>query len=259
MLTSMFGISVVIITLNEEKNLSRCLQSIQEIADEILIVDSFSNDKTEEIARSFKARFIQNKFEDYVSQHTFADQHASNDLILTLDADEALSEELQKSIKEIKKDNPGFDGYFMNRMTNYCGKWIKHSGWYPDKKLRLYNRKKGQWAGQLVHEKFELQKETKTGYLKGDILHYSFYTIEEHIQQANKFSTLGAKVLATRNKKIPCFFLVMKPVAKFIRNYFFRLGFLDGFYGFTICYITAAETFYKYVKARHLILSGKKE
>jgi glycosyltransferase involved in cell wall biosynthesis len=254
----MTRISVVIITLNEEKNLPRCLNSVKDIADEILVVDSFSIDKTKEIAVSFGARFIQHKFENYVNQHDFADQHASHNFILTLDADEALSGELQKSIRQIK-DNPGFDGFIMNRITNYCGKWIKHSGWYPDKKLRLYDRRKGRWAGQLVHERFELHKNAKSGFLKGDILHYSFYTIEEHIQQANKFSTLGATALASRKKSIPCYYLVMKPVAKFIRNYFFRLGFLDGFYGYTICYIAAAETFYKYAKARHMLMSGKEK
>lgn len=250
-------ISAVIITLNEEKNILRCLESIENIVDEMVVVDSFSTDKTEEIARKKGARFIQNKFEDYVKQHAFADGHATYDYILTLDADEALSEDLKQSI-ELIKSSSNLDAYYMNRITNYCGKWIRHSGWYPDKKLRLYDRRKGHWAGQLVHEKFELDNNAKTGFLHGDILHYSFYTIDEHIQQANKFSSLGAQVLINNNKDVPLYHLIIKPLAKFFRNYFFRKGFMDGFYGFTICRITAAETFFKYAKAYHLKRSNTK-
>jgi glycosyltransferase involved in cell wall biosynthesis len=251
-------LSVVIITLNEERNIGRCIESVKPIADEILVVDSFSTDSTEEIVKSHNARFIQHTFVDYMDQHEFADKNASFDHILTLDADEELSEQLVSSIQVVKKYWK-CDAYFLNRMTNYCGKWIKHSGWYPDKKLRLYDRNKGKWIGRKVHERFTLIEGATTGHLKGDLLHYSFYTIEDHILQANKFSTLSAQALIEGGKKIPKYYLIMKPAMKFIRNYILKLGFLDGIYGFIVCWITATETFYKYVKAYHFQRSNRKK
>jgi len=251
-------LSVVIITLNEEKNIGRCIESVKSVADEILVVDSYSTDRTEEIVKSFEARFIQHQFVDYMNQHQYADQAATFDHILTLDADEELSEELINSIHTVKKYWKS-DAYFLNRMTNYCGKWIKHSGWYPDKKLRLYDRKKGKWIGKKVHERFTMIEGASTGHLHGDLKHYSFFTIEDHILQANKFSSLSAEALVEKGKRIPKYYLIMKPVMKFIRNYFLNLGFLDGIYGFVICRMTATETFYKYVKAYHQQRSNRKE
>lgn len=247
-------ISVVVITLNEERNIGRCLDSVAEVGDEIVVVDSFSTDRTKEICKSKGARFIPHKFEDYVDQHSFADAKAKFDHILCLDADEALSETLVQSIKVAKKYWKN-DGYFMNRMTNYCGHWIKHSGWYPDKKLRLYDRRKGKWIGQKLHERFTLTTGSSTGHLKGDIFHFSYYSIEGHILQANKFSSMSASVLVAKGKKIPRYYLVMKPVAKFFRNYILKFGFLDGIYGYVICSITANETFLKYLKAYHELQS----
>lgn len=243
-------LSVVIITLNEEKNIGRCIESVKAIADEILVVDSFSTDQTEDIVKKYGARFVQHEFRDYMDQHQFADETASFDHILTLDADEELTEALVRSIQVVKKYWK-CDAYFLNRMTNYCGKWIKHSGWYPDKKLRLYDRKKGKWIGKKVHERFTLIEGATTGHLNGDLRHYSFYTIEEHILQANKFSTLGAEALVEKGKKIPRYYLIMKPAMKFFRNYVLKMGFLDGIYGFIVCRITATETYFKYVKAYH--------
>ena len=250
-------LSVVIITLNEERNIARCIESALPIADEILVVDSFSTDRTEEIVRSYDARFIQHEFIDYMVQHEFADRNATYDHILTLDADEELSEQLVRSIKTVKTYWKG-DAYFLNRMTNYCGKWIKHSGWYPDKKLRLYDRNKGKWVGRKVHERFTLIQGATTGHLKGDLLHYSFYTIEDHILQANKFSTLSAQALIEQGRRIPKYYLIMKPAMKFFRNYVLKLGFMDGIYGFIVCWITATETFHKYVKAYHYQRSNRK-
>ncbi len=145
----------------------------------------------------------------------------------------------------------------MNRLTNYCGKWIHHCGWYPDTKLRLYNSAKGCWGGVNPHDKFEMNPDSTVGFLKGDLLHYSYYTVEEHIRQADKFSTIAAKELVSLGKTVSYFLIIVNPVAKFIRNYILRLGFLDGFYGFIICRIAAHETFQKYTKARQLKHSKK--
>ena len=134
----MTKLSVVIITFNEEKNIARCLASIENIADDIVVVDSFSTDKTEQICLKFKVRFIQHKFEGHIQQKNWALQHAKYPHVLSLDADEALDEKLKSQIESIK-GNWIADGYTMNRLTNYCGQWIKHCGWYPDKKLNNYD------------------------------------------------------------------------------------------------------------------------
>lgn len=244
-------VSVVIITLNEEKNIGRCIKSVQGVADEILVVDSFSTDNTEKIARELGANFVQNVFEDYVAQHVFADSKAQYDHILSLDADEMLSEELVSSIIHIKKYWKN-DGYYMNRMTNYCGQWIKHCGWYPDKKLRLYDRRKGKWSGKKIHEHFTLKQGCTTSHLKGDIQHYSFNTITEHVAQANKFTDLTAMAAFEKGKQPGLCKIFFNPAFKFIRGYFFNLGFLDGYYGYVICSISAHATFLKYSKLKQL-------
>lgn len=245
------GISAVIITLNEERNIGRCIDSVMDVADEILVVDSFSNDRTEEICKQKGVRFIQHKFEDYVKQHIYADGIATNDYVLSLDADEALSDELQKSILELKQ-NFWAKAYSMNRMTNYCGQWIKHCGWYPDKKLRLYNRNEGKWSGIKIHESIKLNDGVSVKQLKGDILHYSFYTISEHVAQANKFTDINAQVALEKGKSTGILKIFFSPVVKFVKDYFFNLGFLDGFYGFIICQISANATFLKYSKLKQL-------
>lgn len=244
-------ISVVIITLNEEKNIGRCLDSVMSIADEIIVIDSYSTDKTERIALEKGAVFIKNKFVDYVSQHEFADLQATNDYILSLDADEVLSDDLAKSIQSVKQ-YWNHDGFSMNRITSYCGKWIHHSGWYPDTKLRLYDRRKGQWIGKKIHERFALMDGCTKGHLNGDILHYSYHSISQHILQANKFTELTALAAFEQGKKSNLFKILFNPVFKFIRNYIIHLGFIDGYYGFIVCTISAHATFLKYVKLREL-------
>ncbi|MFI5196474.1 MAG: glycosyltransferase family 2 protein, partial [Chitinophagales bacterium] len=186
----MICISIVIITLNEERNLARCLDSVKDVADEIIIVDSYSTDNTTAIARNYNAKIIEHAFMGYGEQKNFADSQAAHDWILSLDADEALSPELQKSILEIKKD-PRYDVYQMPRLTNYCGRWIKHCGWYPDKKLRLFNRTTGAWKGGKIHEYWALH-DTKqnAGALQGNLLQYSYYSISDHIKVIDKFTEI---------------------------------------------------------------------
>jgi len=249
-------LSVVIITFNEERNIGRCIGSVREVADEIVVVDSFSTDRTREICENSGVKFIEHAFEGHIQQKNFAITQAKYPHQLSLDADEALSEELKAEILKIKNDWQ-YDGYRMNRLTNYCGKWIHHCGWYPDTKLRLYDSAKGSWGGTNPHDKFEMNPGSKVGFLKGDILHYSYYTVEEHIRQADKFSTIAAKELVSLGKTVTCFQIIVNPVAKFIRNYILRIGFLDGYFGFIICRIAAHETYLKYSKARQLKRSKK--
>ena len=244
----MIQLSVVIITFNEEKNIARCLDSVKDVADDIIVVDSFSTDKTEEICKSKGARFIQNKFVGHIEQKNFAITQAKFAHILSLDADEALSEELKKNILETKK-NWKHDGYYMNRLTNYCGQWIHHCGWYPDKKVRLFDSRKGKWGGMNPHDKYEMADgDNATGFLKGDILHYSYYSVDGHYTQAEKFSTVAASEMKKTGREISFPMIYIKMCFKFFRNYFLKLGFLDGKYGYVVCKITAWETYLKYSK-----------
>lgn len=248
----MLPLSAVIITFNEEKNIGRCLDSLVGIADDIVVVDSFSTDRTEEICRSKGARFIHHAFEGHIQQKNWAITQARYPHILSLDADEALDESLKKSILQVKRDWKK-DGYYMNRLTNYCGKWIRHCGWYPDKKLRLWDSRKGHWTGINPHDKYELfAGDAHTAHLKGDILHYSFYTIEQHRRQVDYFTDISSKALFQKGKRATFFHLLVNPVVKFLRDYFFKLGVLDGYYGFIVCLISAKATYLKYSKLRKL-------
>lgn len=247
-------ISATIITFNEEKNIERCLKSLHGIADEIIVVDSNSTDKTVEICEQYNARVFQNPFEGYSQQKNFAVSKSSYDIILSLDADEALSDKLRSSILEVK-ENWKNNAYNFNRLTNFCGSWIKNGGWYPDKQLRLWDKNWGSWNKNKIHEKVEIKSNAKLGFLKGDLLHYSYYTISEYISQLNKYSDLKAEELIRRNKKPNFLMLLFKPLIKFIINYFLKKGLLDGYYGFVLAVSSAYATFMTYVKLKHKLKS----
>jgi glycosyltransferase involved in cell wall biosynthesis len=251
------GISAVIIAYNEEKYIGRCLTSLRGVADEIVVVDSHSTDSTEKICAEHNVRFVKHPFEGYVEQKNFALTLASNDFILSLDADEALSDEMKKSILEIK-DNPQFDGYIFNRFQNYCGKWLKHSRSYPDRQLRLFNRTRGKWEGPNPHDKFKLKPGSKIKWLKGDLLHWNFATIEEHIEKMNKFTTIAANEYFKAGKKAGSFTGTAHMLWCFFRSYILRAGFLDGYMGYLSCSITAYSSLMKYSKLRRLVLEAKK-
>ena len=244
-------ISAVIITYNEEKNIGRCITSLEGIADEILVLDSFSSDDTEQICRDKGITFIQRAWQGYSESKNYANSQATYDYILSLDADEALSEDLQSSILQMKKDTP-LDGYYMNRLTNYCGQWIHHCGWYPDQKLRLWNRGKGSWQG-LIHESVSLEAGSNTTILDGDLLHYSFTSIHDHIMTADKFSRIAAEIAFKNGKKANLLTdIIINPLFTFFRKYFLQLGILDGYYGYIICRMSAFANFLKYSKIREL-------
>ena len=244
-------ISGVIITYNEERNIGRCLDSLKDICDEIIVVDSFSSDDTERICKEFDVRFIQNEFKGHIQQKNFAADQAKNDIILSLDADEALSPELTDSIRWIKNHWEN-SAYEFNRHTNYCGQWIKHCGWYPDTKIRLWDRKIGRWGGINPHDSVEIQSEIQPIRLKGDLLHYSYYTIEEHILRSAKYAKISAQALNLMGKKASILKMLGSSGFRFIQDYFFRLGFLDGFYGLLICATNSHSTFLKYAYLRSL-------
>ncbi|HRH11317.1 MAG TPA: glycosyltransferase family 2 protein [Bacteroidia bacterium] len=246
----MIKLSVVIITFNEEKNIERCLLSVKEVADEVVVLDSFSKDATEEICARHGVKFFQHAFDGHIQQKNRAITYASNHHVLSLDADEALDKELIGSILEVKK-NFAKSGYYMNRLTNYCGHWVKHCGWYPDKKLRLWDRTKGEWRGINPHDKYQMFEGDKvTGHLKGDILHYSYFTAQDHYKQVEHFTNIAAKAYFEKGKKAPFYKLIVNPIAKFIDHYLLHLGFLDGKAGFQISKISAYATYLKYKKLK---------
>lgn len=246
----MIKLSVVIITFNEERNLARCLESVKDIAHEIIVVDSFSTDGTLAIASAHNARIISQAFEGYGQQKNSGTQHAANDWILSLDADEQLTPELKRSIVAVMKA-PEYNVYQMPRLTNYCGKWIRHCGWYPDRQTRLYNRTKGAWKEQKVHEYWQLNNAGDTkGLLKGDLLHYSFASISEHLKKIEKYSELAALAAVANGKNASLFKILVSPKWHFFTEYIIKLGFLDGFYGFVICKLSAYAAFAKYSKIR---------
>jgi glycosyltransferase involved in cell wall biosynthesis len=251
-------LSVTIITFNEENNIERCITSVQSIADEIIVVDSYSTDTTKQICLKLGVDFIENKFEGHIQQKNFAISLTNNDYVLSLDADEALSDKLKQSIEALKKAENLKEIYSFNRLTSYCGKWIKHCGWYPDRKVRLWNKNYGQWGGVNPHDKVSYKENSTIGHLEGDLLHYSFESIESHIRTANNFSTIAAKEAVKNGKKANLIIhIVLNPIYTFISKYFFRFGFLDGFYGFVICYLSAVSNFLKYSKIRQLNNNGR--
>ena len=247
----MIKLSVIIITFNEEVNIERCLRSVQNIADEVIVVDSFSSDNTEEICKRYEVTFIQNKFEGHIEQKNWALGKANFDYVLSLDADEAVSEELEKSILEVKSDWKS-NTYKMNRLTNYCGDWIKHGSWYPDIKLRLAKRDMVSWGGHNPHDKLISSKKEKATHLKGDILHYSYYSVEEHLAQQERFSTIAAQALYNRGKKAPFYKMFVNPMASLFKDIVVRSGYLDGIAGFKVAQISAMSVYWKYKKLRQL-------
>jgi glycosyltransferase involved in cell wall biosynthesis len=248
-------ISAVIITLNEEKNILRCLNSLKDGVDEIVVVDSGSSDDTVKIVQKFGAVVFEAEWKGYGGTKNFGNLSAKYDYILSIDADEELSDELKKSIINIKSDLK--DSYCFNRLTNYCGKWIYHCGWYPDKKIRIFNRLEAKWSKDTVHESLMFNLPVQTKQLQGNLLHYPFNSISEHLQRVDSYSEKAALDLAQKNIKFVLPSLLIKPILKFIQSYFIKLGFLDGFHGFCISGISAFDLFFRYAKLYQLQLDKK--
>ena len=247
----MIKLSAVIITFNEGKKIERCLQSLQEVADEIVIVDSLSTDNTKEICSRYNVKFVEQPFLGYKEQKNFAVSQTTHDYVLSLDGDEALSPELSKSILEVKKDFK-HDGYFVNRFNNFCGQWIKYSNWYPDRKLRLFKKGKGVWGGINPHDSYKMFLGTTTAKLKGDLLHWNYATYQEFNLKTDHFSSISAQSYFDLGRKAPLWRVFFNPTWAFFKSYILRKGFMDGFNGFVICYQTANITFLKYSKLREL-------
>lgn len=243
-------LAVVVITLNEERNIGRCLSSVKELADEIIVLDAFSTDKTREICEAHGARFIQRQWEGYSASKNYLNSLVESEYILSLDADEALSRELFEELKAEKAK--GFSGtYSVNRMTNYLGKWIRHSGWFPDIKPRLFPKEGSYWSGEYVHEEL-IHPESPQQLFKGVLEHYSYYSYEDHRARADKYSYLTAQKFNAAGKTAGILKPYLSAIARFISMYFLKLGFLDGWAGFKIAQISAQSNVVKYKELRRL-------
>jgi len=249
-------LSVVIICFNEEKNIGRCIQSVKPIADEILILDSHSSDQTVAVAESMGAVVKQEVFRGFIEKKNKAVELASYDFILSLDADEALDPLLTESIRRAKEEFK-VPAYRMNRCSNYCGQFIHHGSWYPDTKVRLFDRRLARWGGTNPHDKIILSEKVSPEHLKGDILHYSYHTVAEHVTQNNKLSTLAAEALFANGKRTSIFNIAARPLWAFLQSLIVRAGFLDGLFGWVIAVQIAHLTFLKHVKLYLLNKSAK--
>jgi glycosyltransferase involved in cell wall biosynthesis len=246
----MIKVSACIITLNEEHNLPRALRSLRDVADEVVVVDCGSTDQTKQIAKESGANFLVRQWSNYAAQKNYAAGISSYDWILSLDADEELSSELQKAILDWKRGEPEFGVYEFSRRAHYLGAWIRHSGWYPDRQRRLYRRNIAEFSG-IIHE--SLRFTGRVGRLPGDILHYTIGSFNEHKEKVERYSTLAAQqMLATGRKRWRAGVWLAAPWAA-IRCLILRLGFLDGYRGFLIAGMAARTVRLKYRKLKHLL------
>ena len=242
-------ISATIITYNEERNIARAIESLRS-ADEIVVVDSGSSDRTVEIAQNLGVRVIEHQWLGYAGQKNYAAEQASHDWILAVDADEALSEMLEAEIWQVKKNGPRFDAYSMPRLAQYLGKWILHSGWYPDRKVRLYDRRKAKWVGKYVHESVEVNG--SVGRLDANLLHYTCQSLSEHLRTMDRYTTLAAEELVSQKRQIGWYQLALDPVWTFFSTLVLKRGFLDGMEGMAIAWMGALYQFLKFAKARNM-------
>lgn len=251
----MSRLSVIIITYNEEENIKHCLESVQ-WSDEIIIVDSFSNDKTVEIAKEFTSKVFQNKWTNFSQQKNLALGKTSSEWVLNIDADERATPELKEEILTIlNSEFQSFDGYYIPRRNHYLGRWIRHCGWYPDYKLRLFQRGKGRFNERMVHESVVV--EGRKGYLKSCLNHYSYKNLSDHLRRIDKFTSLAAEEMFTNGKRAGVFDLLFRPLTRFIKMYLIKKGYLDGIYGLIVSIIGGFYVFTKYLKLWELLKARK--
>lgn len=249
------SLAVTIITLNEERNIARCIQSVRGLADEIIVLDAFSTDKTKEICEALGVTFIQREWQGYAATKNYLNSLTTCDYILSLDADEALSKALFEEILAEKKK--GFSGtYSVNRLTNYLGKWIYHSGWFPDIKPRLFPKEGSYWSGEYVHEVL-VHPPSELQVFKGVLEHYSYYSYTDHRARADKYSYLTAQKFHAAGKQVGPLKPYISAVGRFIAMFLLKKGFLDGKMGFKIAQISAQSNVVKYKELRRLNRGSK--
>jgi glycosyltransferase involved in cell wall biosynthesis len=243
------AISATIITHNESANIARAIRSLA-CADEIVVIDSNSSDGTREIAAALGARVIAHAFEGFAAQKNFSTAQAQYDWVLSLDADEELDPKAQAAVLEWKRAEPAAAGYQFARRAQYLGRWILHSGWYPDYKLRLFDRRQGSWQGAYVHESVVVTGPVVT--LPGEILHYTCNSLEGHRQRIEFYTDLAAKEMFDRGENVSLLRRTLGPPWIFLNSYLFRLGMLDGTPGYLIARMAARYVRRKYAKLEEM-------
>jgi glycosyltransferase involved in cell wall biosynthesis len=243
-------ITTVIITLNEGRNIERCIRSVLPVTDEVVVVDSGSTDRTADICRQYEVVFVQRGWQGYAAAKNYGNSLASHDYILSIDADEELSEELAQSILSHKQHLQGL--YSFNRLTNYCGRWIRHCGWYPDEKIRLFDRRNARWEGGYVHEALVADQQIPRTKLAGDLYHYSFQSISDHVEKIHSYSTLAAKKMHDGRRRSSLVNLLAGPPIVFLQKYLFQQGWRDGFEGFVISLLSAYDKTLRLLKLMEL-------
>ena len=239
-------ISVTVLTFNEEDRIRDCLESVK-WADEIIVVDSLSTDGTLEIVKEYTDRIVQRPWPGYVEQKQFALEQATHEWLLNVDADERVSPELAQEIRNVvQQDDPSFAGWTMPRKTFYLGRWITRGGWYPDRKLRLVRRTKARWEGVEPHDRVVV--DGPVGRLRGDLHHLTYRDMADHLKRINRFTTAAAREMDERGKRFVRGHMLLNPIAKFLKMYLLRLGFLDGQAGFVIAVLSSYYVFLKYAK-----------
>lgn len=242
-------ISATIIAYNEERNIARAIESLR-CCDEVVVVDSGSSDRTVDIAEKLGARVVESVWRGYSGQKNYATEVSEHDWILSLDADEALSEALEGEIWQLKKNGPDQDAYTMPRLAQYLGRWILHSGWYPDRKVRLFRRDKARWTGDFVHESVKV--EGRVGHLEANLLHFTCTSLTEHLKSMERYTTLAAEQIVAQKRRVTYTQLLGDPLWTFFRTYVVKRGFMDGPEGLAIAYMAAFYNFLKFMKARNM-------
>ena len=248
-------LSVCLITLNEERNLPRAVRSVQDIADEVVVVDCGSQDRTQEIARAYGAKVVARRWSNFAEQKNFAAAAASNDWILSLDADEELNSDLRESLLEWKQREPEFAVYEMARRARYLGAWIKHCGWYPDRRRRLYRRDAAKFYG-IVHE--SLLFKGQPGRLRGDLLHYTMTSFAEHEDKVERYTTLAARQMYEAGKRSWRAAMWLATPWTCFSTLVLRGGFLDGHRGWLISRMAARGVWLKFKKLGKLVAAEQR-
>lgn len=250
------NLSVVIITKNEEKNIRRCLESVK-WADEIVMIDSESTDGTVSIASEYGAKVFSPEWRGYGPAKQDGVARANGRWVLSLDADEVVSKELGAEVRDIVSNGSKFNGYYVTRKTNFLGRWILHCGWYPDHVLRLFKKSEGDFNDAVIHERAVVND--PVGYLRGEILHYCYPTLELYLDKFNHYTTIGASEAFRKRKRAGVFAIMIKPMASFVRHYFVKQGFRDGLEGFVLSVMSSVAVLVKYMKLRNLYRNNESE
>jgi len=239
-------VSACVIAGNEEANIEDCVRSLS-FCDEVVVVDSRSKDRTRELAQALGARVLEHDWEGHIGQKNFAVSQAANDWVLCVDADERVTPELKDAVRRVLEGEPACAGYLVNRRNIYLGRWIKHGGWYPDAKVRLFDRRRGRWGGTNPHDHVEI--DGATGSLGADLEHLSYRDLSHHLTKSiDFFSTISAREKLSQGGSWVLVQLVLGPPWKFFKMFFLRLGFLDGWRGFIVAVLGSFFVFLKYAK-----------